>query len=191
MHHRRALGALVVVALAVLTAGCTTDPGTTPTTDPRTSTAEPAELTPNPQLAAEREAIQRLKDFYAAADQLGHAGYDDSSPITWFLAGDYTMAYLDEVGALRSQGAVQVGVPGRTNIKVVDHHVVEDPFYDDQLTIEVCTDTTDADVLLPDGSSAVPPGRKGRFVATVTMWHETDRDTWVIASYLTDGGRSC
>lgn len=202
----RTITTLAVAATLLLLAGCTDKPDTvTTTTSPRTTATPPeVELTPNPRLAAEREAVQRLQDFYAAADELGKSGYADLSPITYFLTGDYTSTYLEEVGWLQSQGAVRVGEASQTKFKVVDHHAVEDPFFDDQLTIEVCIDNTNVDVLLPDGSSVIPPERRGRYVATVTMWHwlvpdepapvatpSSRSDMWSIAGHFTDGGRPC
>jgi hypothetical protein len=184
------------LATVLLLAGCAGDPEVTYFTDPpgtaTTKTADPG-TEPDPQRAAEQEAIQRLKDYAAASNQLGQAGYepDAVSAITEFTGGDYTGTYLDQTGWLRSQGAVQVGESTMTNFNVVDHHAVDDPFFDDQLTIEACFDTTDREILLPDGSSAVSPERIGRFVVTVTMWRWADEEVWVIAGWITDGERLC
>ncbi|MCL2848826.1 MAG: hypothetical protein FWE61_02120 [Micrococcales bacterium] len=191
--HRPLLAALTVAALAVLTAGCTNNPGPATTTEPQTATASQEEPPRDPQLATEREALQRLKDYHSASNQLGQTGYgiDDISAITSFTAGDYATTYFDQVAWLHSQGAVQVGEATQTNYKVVDHHAVSDPFFDDQLTIEVCNNTTDVNVIVSDGSSVLPLERRGRFVSTITMWHSISPDTWLIAEYITDGGRPC
>ncbi|MCL2466007.1 MAG: hypothetical protein FWF02_00340 [Micrococcales bacterium] len=186
-----AVTALALAAVAVT--GCTNkDPDPGPPPNPPTTTTTTS-TKPDPKSAAERAAVQRLKDFNAAENQLGQSGFelDDINAITEFITGDFTRTYLSQLSWLSSQGAVQRGESTMTGIKVVDHHVVDDLFYDDQLTIEACNDTTSLDVLLPDGSSAIPPDRKGRFVVTITMWHWADEDVWAIAGYITDGGRLC
>jgi len=185
---------LVALAATLALAGCTSkDPGPDlPPSDQPTATTTPTKEV-DPRRAAERAAIQRLKDYHTASNQLGHGGYDpdDISTMTSFTAGDYSKTFFDQVAWLSSQGAVLVGASVQTDYKVVDHHAVTSDFYDDQLTIEVCNDTTNVDIVLSDGSSVMSSKGKGRFIATVTMWHSIDQDMWRIAQYITDGGRPC
>jgi len=189
--HRRASVALVVATLTVLTAACTDDPETTTTTTgPRSSTTA-QELTPDPRLAAEREAIQALKDYTDLENTVAKAGFKDYFQLIDLVTSDYGKTYGEQLYSFQQSGVRQVGDATLSDFKVIDHHTVESELYDDQLSVEVCIDNSKVDLLYPDGTSVMQTEAKGRWVTTVTLWHRTGTQWWYVAGYLMDGGRPC
>lgn len=184
---------VAVLTATLLLAGCTSDPGPTPSiTDPGagTGTAEP-ELTPDPRRAAEQDAIETFKEFATLNNQVAQAGFNDYFPLVELIAGDFAEDLPGRLLSLQESGAHQVGETTLSDFNVVDHHSVDSPLYDDQLSFEVCTDNSSVDILDPSGASVAQPEAKGRWVTTVTMWHRTGTEWWYVAGYLTDGGRPC
>ncbi|MCL2466963.1 MAG: hypothetical protein FWF02_11525 [Micrococcales bacterium] len=189
-----------VTALALAVTGCTNkDPDPAPPTNPPATTATTT-TKPDPKRAAEKEAIEAYKAYKAAYNKTAQNYYKDHAPLIWLTCDQYTLDLSPLVQALQAAGAHQVGGDKVSNFKVIDHQAVRDFPIDDHVTFEVCVDSSGTDVVLPDGSSALRPGTTGRFVATVTMWHQDlstiDPDVepggqWLVAAGTVDRGRTC
>ncbi|MCL2848615.1 MAG: hypothetical protein FWE61_01050 [Micrococcales bacterium] len=178
----------VAAALAVLAAGCTNDPGTTPTAPVSQPNTIPADaFTPDPQDADDRAAIQTYTDFIAAYNQVGQDGYANyMQDLVWrFTYDEYGPKLSDELAPRAAAGAHQTGELILSNFKVVERKTTP-PI----IVLEVCKDTSNFDVVLPDGTSMLRPGTTGRYLSTVEMLH-TRYDTWRVAMATTDRGRPC
>ncbi|MCL2849751.1 MAG: hypothetical protein FWE61_06875 [Micrococcales bacterium] len=185
------------LALTLSLGGCATDPTSPPITDPPVSDNAPS-AEPDPRTRAEQEAIQAFVAFNDAYNKLRQNGYDDRDDYVLSLTcGEFTVDFTSQNDIFYAAGARQVGEEVLSGFKVVDQQFVPNglPFVDDSVTFEVCIDSSNTDVVRPDGSSVLQRGSTGRFVTAVAMWRHKDPNSedhiWKVASVNVDRGRPC
>ncbi len=173
----RIAGALATAALALALAACQSGGDARSEASPTTSASEesPQSPTPDPSEAAidERaaDAEQRFREFLEIRDDYAKKGKD---PFEDLLNNGYLGTAEVQKGeqSLWAQytelGLKQVGSMRVTAVETTEYE--GDPF-DDEITghrvhLQVCMDSSDYDVVRPDGSSAVEesPSREVRRV---------------------------
>lgn len=183
--------ATAVVLLAAVTA-CGSDPESDPSTKPPSSSSSPSEPAPStadtPEDAATSAAESAVADYYALTDLLLQ---DDSVPLD----------RLDEV-AISTQLSAQksflttereAGTQQRGDTKVVETKVqsVSLDNSDPQagrvpsVTIDICWDVSDVDILDASGKSIVPADRPDRGWTRLTVanytWDTDPKTGWRVA----------
>lgn len=185
-------GILLVVAGA--TAGCTPGaPTVTNTSTPTPSASPSATPTLDPASAAERAAVEAattaLSALITASNEVGMAGYADSTPIAGLVGGDLRVSVLDLNRQSAESGSRQVGSVTIADVAVAEYDPGADGGGRERVILDACIDSTGMDIVLPDGTSRLDPTTPDRRVVQYTV-QNTDGH-WTVDDLRSDATRTC
>lgn len=184
--------ATAVLLLAVMTAcGSDADPDSTPTPSPSVTESIPASPseTVSPEDAASAASIAMVQDYYSVTDLLLQ---DASVPLTRLES----VATSSQLSAQRTflKGERKAGTTQAGDTEIIETKIQSvsldnsDPSagHVPSVTIDVCWDVTNVDVLDADGKSIVATGRPDRGWTRLTVanysWDTDPEGSWRVAS---------
>lgn len=180
---------LLVVAV---TAACTG-----PADDPeRPSTTASASVSSTPTLDPAEAARQKniddatttLMTYVDLDNDLSQAGFVDWSPLNLYLSGDLRPAVIAAYESYAEGGLRQTGELTVEDLRVVDY--AEGASGSASISFEGCMDTSEWDIVKPDGSSIVEPGQADRTLAVYRMTRQED-GRWTVDATESGGDQRC
>lgn len=153
---------MFTAALLVALAGCAP-------TDPH-STASP-DASAKPVFASDAEALAAAEKAYAAylkvSDQLAQGGWKDVDSLVPYVRGPALSNDLKTAKELAAKSLVQVGTTSFDSVKL--ESVQDQGQGTAVVTVYLCVDVSDVDVLGPTGASVVPSSRQSRIPLEVDV----------------------
>ncbi|GIG29272.1 hypothetical protein [Cellulomonas marina] len=198
-HPRRLLVATVIAgALVAGTTACTPD-DRKPTPTATTTTAPTPSPTPTPtptptldpvqeQIGEARAAYEHYNAVDNAVQQAGMAGWQDQ--VIPLVGGDYREVLVNYYTQASQQGLRQTGETAIASLTVTEH--IPDPSGGggEQVRMEACLDTSDSDIVNPEGASVTQPGFPDRLITAVLMQRQAD-GRWTVNAAETLQDRPC
>jgi hypothetical protein len=204
--RQRLVATTATVALTLLATSCTGTPEPTPAPSPTeaspstepTPEPEPSETVNEEQAAREANidaAEARYMDYQAAATAAltGGGGFDAFTDVRPFLGSDERITWWRSITEQYEENEYkQVGEREVIAMEAVDYS--GDPLNDEgtqEITFEVCLDSSAVDVLASDGSSVIWGEEPERLVDDVVMRRQTDGRWTVMVDETRDPWEEC
>lgn len=188
---RRTIGSATTALLFAVAAGCAQSPGADPATSPPNTKTTSSGGTPNQSEseAATEAAKQLIHDYFATIDKLGQ---DDGEPVSDLgkVAESRQLSVLrNSITQQRKAGQRQTGDTKVAELKVQSVNLDNsDPAAGKvpTVTVDVCWDVSDVDVVDKNGKSVVSPNRPDtawtRYTVANYHWSDHPTDGWRVAS---------
>lgn len=208
MTPRRAAATVLAVLTVTLTGACNgAEPGPTPdpsasqisapppqtgepqTPTPSTSatsntpTPEPsASPSPTPTADPGAAAVEVVTRYFKLLDSLYQDPDKPGDDLRKVSTGDARRESIASINNLRGKGQVQVGDSVLRNASA---GIPKGDVGEQQVSVQVCIDVSDVDVVDKDGKSVVAKGRPDEFPAELTM--QQYDGAWYVEQHRTEG----
>ncbi len=191
MHRPTLLTLALTISLGLAATGCTNHPDPPPITDPPTTSTTASEPTgtPDPQTRDEAAAAAAYEHYFDVMNQVrqrpGAQGWaTDLLPLT---TGKYRAVVVNLYTQLAEQGVYTTGPSELVSVTPTEY--VPDPtgVGHQQVILDVCIDSTDPRMVLPDGTEA---GWGMRAIEKVMMQKIADGG-WLVSESTTQEGATC
>src|SRR5688572_12399756 len=154
---RRHVGALAAAGvLAVVLGGCGGAPAATPSATPSASSAEPIFASDEEALAAATAAYEKYRVVSA---QISADGGRDADRIDTVVSSDYAATLKEEFAAFQSLGVRAIGEVKVDSISLSEWSGKDESV---EVSIYLCRDVTDVQIIGPDSEDATPADRAER-----------------------------
>lgn len=187
--HRIPIAATCVLTLAAVTACAQSDPGTSPTSPPAHSASEPSGAQTSDTESAASAATATVHSYYATLDRLRQDHSESIDALSKVETSTLLSADRHLVENERSKNLRQVGDTGVADTSVESVNLDNsdpDAGKVPTVTVDVCWDVSEVDLVDASGKSVVSPARAdvGWIRYIVANYHyRTDPVTgWRVAS---------
>lgn len=180
---RMVSGIALVAAIAVGGSGCSSEsdtavtlspsPTASPSPTPSPSPVDPAEAAAQARIADAEQRYREFLEIYERHERAGTNGYRELNN-NGYLGGmdiraEETSYWKQFVDLGLKQVGESAGLVGIENAEYTKGDPLAEDFNGHRITFEACLDTTGADIVKPDGSSALQDGVEQRVRMSVLM----------------------
>lgn len=134
-------------------------------------------------------ATATLTEFTAAADEVAQAGYADLTKLDGLVGGALRPRLQDLYRQRAESGSRQVGTSQISDVTVAEYDAGVGEGGRERVVLEACVDSTNQDVLLPDGTSRLDPSFPKRLLVRYTV--QNTEGHWTVDDTASDAARTC
>lgn len=188
---RRTIGSATTALLFAVAAGCAQSPGSDPAPNPPDTKSTSASEAPqqSESEAAAEDAKQLLQDYFTTVDELGQDAARPVSDLAKVAVSRQLSVLRNTITQQRKAGQRQTGDTKVAELKVQSVNLDNsDPAAGKvpTVTVDVCWDVSDVDVVDKNGKSIVSPNRPDtawtRYTVANYHWSDHPSDGWRVAS---------